>query len=89
MFVPGQRWISTAEPELGLGTVLRVQGRSVQVLFAKAGVLRPYAMESAPLVRAEFRPGQRIAGKGISFLVERVDVREGDRKSTRLNSSHT
>ncbi|MDE1962782.1 MAG: RNA polymerase-associated protein RapA [Xanthomonadaceae bacterium] len=77
MFVPGQRWISTAEPELGLGTVLRVQGRSVQVLFAKAGVLRPYAMESAPLVRAEFRPGQRIAGKGISFLVERVDVREG------------
>ena len=77
MFVPGQRWISTAEPELGLGTVLRVQGRGVQVLFAKAGVLRPYAMDSAPLVRAEFRPGQRIAGKGISFLVERVDVREG------------
>jgi ATP-dependent helicase HepA len=77
MFVPGQRWISTAEPELGLGTVLRVEGRGVQVLFAKAGVLRPYAMESAPLVRAEFRPGQRIAGKGISFLVERVDVREG------------
>ena len=62
MFVPGQRWISTAEPELGLGTVLRVEGRGVQVLFAKAGVLRPYAMESAPLVRAEFRPGQRIAG---------------------------
>ncbi|HET6433723.1 RNA polymerase-associated protein RapA [Dyella sp.] len=77
MFVPGQRWISTAEPELGLGTVLRVEGRGVQVLFAKAGVLRPYAMESAPLVRAEFRPGQRVAGKGISFLVERIDVREG------------
>ncbi|MDR3444588.1 MULTISPECIES: RNA polymerase-associated protein RapA [unclassified Dyella] len=76
MFVPGQRWISTAEPELGLGTVLRVEGRGVQVLFAKAGVLRPYAIDSAPLVRAEFRPGQRVAGKGIAFLVERVEVRE-------------
>ena len=76
MFVPGQRWISTAEPELGLGTVLRVEGRGVQVLFAKAGVLRPYAVDSAPLVRAEFRAGQRVAGKGIAFLVEQVEIRE-------------
>ncbi|WP_049623232.1 RNA polymerase-associated protein RapA [Frateuria defendens] len=76
MYVPGQRWISTAEPELGLGTVLRVEGRGVQVLFAKAGVLRPYAVDSAPLVRAEFRAGQRVAGKGIAFLVEQVEVRE-------------
>ncbi|MEO8746807.1 MAG: RNA polymerase-associated protein RapA [Rhodanobacter sp.] len=76
MFVPGQRWISSAEPELGLGTVLRVDGRTVQVLFAKSGVLRPYALESAPLLRAEFRAGQRVAGKGIAFLVERVEVRD-------------
>jgi ATP-dependent helicase HepA len=76
MFVPGQRWISTAEPELGLGTVLRVEGRGVQVLFAKAGVLRPYAIDSAPLVRAEFRAGQRVAGKGVAFLVERVEIKE-------------
>ncbi|OOG55045.1 RNA polymerase-binding ATPase [Rhodanobacter sp. B05] len=75
MFVPGQRWISSAEPELGLGTVLRVEGRGVQVLFAKAGVLRPYAIDSAPLLRAEFRSGQRVAGKGIAFLVERVEIR--------------
>ncbi|QAU22632.1 RNA polymerase-associated protein RapA [Dyella sp. M7H15-1] len=77
MFLPGQRWISTAEPELGLGTVLRVEGRGVQVLFAKSGVLRPYAVDSAPLVRAEFRAGQRVAGKGIAFLVERIEEREG------------
>jgi len=77
MFEPGQRWISTAEPELGLGTILRIEGRGVQVLFAKAGVLRPYAIDSAPLVRAEFRAGQRVSGKGIAFLVERVETREG------------
>ncbi len=76
MFVPGQRWISSAEPELGLGTVLRVEGRGVQVLFAKAGVLRPYATDSAPLLRAEFRAGQRVSGKGIAFLVEHVEVRD-------------
>ena len=76
MFIPGQRWISTAEPELGLGTVLRVEGRSVQMLFTKAGVLRPYAQDSAPLVRAEFRVGQRVAGKGVAFVVERVEEAE-------------
>jgi len=48
----------------------------VQVLFAKAGVLRPYAVDSAPLLRAEFRAGQRVAGKGIAFLVERVEIRD-------------
>ncbi len=77
MFVPGQRWISAAEPELGLGTVLRQDGRSVQVLFAKSGVLRQYAQETAPLTRAEFRAGQRVAGKGVAFLVERVEIRDG------------
>lgn len=48
----------------------------MQVLFAKAGVLRPYAIDSAPLLRAEFRAGQRVAGKGIAFLVERVEIRD-------------
>ncbi|MEO7199967.1 MAG: RNA polymerase-associated protein RapA [Dokdonella sp.] len=75
--VPGQRWISNAEPELGLGTLLRIQGRSIQVLFATAGVLRQYAIQSAPLARAEFRVGQRILGKGISFVVQSVQEDEG------------
>ena len=48
----------------------------MQVLFAKAGILRPYAIDSAPLLRAEFRAGQRVAGKGIAFLVERVEIRD-------------
>ena len=74
---PGQRWISNAEPELGLGTVLRIEGRSVQVLFATAGVMRHYALHSAPLTRAEFRPGQRIIGNKQSFVVERVSQNDG------------
>ena len=76
-FVPGQRWISNAEPELGLGTVVRLEGRNVQVLFATAGVLRHYAVHAAPLARAEFRVGQKVAGQKQSFVVERVSSAHG------------
>lgn len=76
-FVPGQRWISNAEPELGLGTVIRLEGRNVQVLFTTAGVLRHYAMHAAPLARAEFRVGQRVAGQNHDFVVERVSESQG------------
>ncbi len=71
-FVPGQRWISNAEPELGLGTVVRLDGRTVQVLYATAGVLRQYAKHAAPLSRATFRVGQKISGQRHSFIIERV-----------------
>lgn len=77
VFVPGQRWVSNAEPELGLGTILRIEGRSIQVLFAKSGVLRHYAAHAAPLVRAEFRVGQKVAGKGLSFTIDRVETHHG------------
>ena len=73
-FVPGQRWISNAEPELGLGTVLRVEGRQLQVLFATAGMLRQYATHSAPLARADFRVGQKVIGKGRHFTIERIET---------------
>jgi len=76
-YIPGQRWVSEAEPELGLGTVLRCDDRAVQVLFAKSGVVRNYASHGAPLARAAFRVGQRIAGRGITFVVERIDLRDG------------
>jgi ATP-dependent helicase HepA len=76
-YIPGQRWVSEAEPELGLGTVLRCDERALQVLFAKSGVVRNYSAQGAPLARASFRVGQRIAGRGISFVVERIDLRDG------------
>jgi len=76
LFAPGQRWISTTEPELGLATVLRVDGRMVQLAFPASGLVRQYAVGSAPLTRAEFRAGERIAGNGHAFTIERVE-REG------------
>ena len=76
-YAPGQRWISAAEPELGLGTVPRVDGRNVQVLFAKTGVMRHFAAASAPLVRAAFQAGDRVAANGELLTVQRVEERDG------------
>ena len=76
-FRPGQRWFSSAEPELGLGTVLRLSGRQVQIVFTGSGMLRHYAIGSAPLLRAAFRPGDRVQIDGVAKIVERFEVDGG------------
>jgi ATP-dependent helicase HepA len=75
-FAPGQRWFSSAEPELGLGTVLRLAGRQVQIVFTGTGVVRMYALGSAPLLRAVFRPGERIRVDGQDKTVEHAELLE-------------
>ena len=35
-FVTGQRWISNAEPELGLGIILQAESRRVVIAFPAA-----------------------------------------------------
>ena len=50
-FVPGQRWLSEAEPELGLGMVEDVGPRHVRLEFAASGETRNYAALNAPLSR--------------------------------------
>lgn len=77
MFIPGQRWFSTAEPELGLGTVMRVNGRAVQIVFTGSGVVRQYAGESAPLARAEFRAGDTVRVDGCDLAVQAVTLADG------------
>lgn len=74
---PGQRWFSSAEPELGLGTVMRLNGRQVQLVFTGSGMVRLYALGSAPLLRAAFRPGERIRVGGVDKLVERSELIDG------------
>jgi ATP-dependent helicase HepA len=76
-FRPGQRWFSSAEPELGLGTVLRVAGRQVQIVYTGSGVLRHYALGNAPLTRAAFRAGDRVQVGGDSKVIDRVESDSG------------
>ena len=59
-FTPGQRWISETEPELGLGTVLKVGHGRVQIVFTASEETRLYAAEHAPLQRVRFYAGDLI-----------------------------
>ena len=77
-FIPGQRWMSEAEPELGLGTVLKLAGATVTVGFASAGQTRTYASDNAPLRRVRFQAGETItSAAGASGVVRSVSERDG------------
>src|SRR5262245_36381098 len=77
-FHPGQRWISESEPELGLGSILRVTERRVTAVFKASGEQREYARADAPLHRVQFQTVDTIRDHhDRQFLVETVTEREG------------
>ena len=77
-FIPGQRCISDAESQMGLGTILKVEHRTVSVVFIATGETRTYARETAPLTRVEFAVGDRIITQdGTAVTVEQVDEQQG------------
>ncbi|MGZ8238909.1 MAG: RNA polymerase-associated protein RapA, partial [Methylobacter sp.] len=59
-FIPGQRWISNTESELGLGLILDVAHKRVTVLFLACDEKRMYAQDNAPLTRVRFSVGDVI-----------------------------
>jgi ATP-dependent helicase HepA len=59
-FIPGQRWISNTESELGLGLILEVSFKRVTVLFLASDERRTYASDNAPLTRVSFAVGDII-----------------------------
>ncbi|MDA7896519.1 hypothetical protein N9B47_02530, partial [bacterium] len=58
--VAGQRWVSTNEPELGLGVLLESGGNRVTILFAVANEKRTFAIDSAPILRVRFKVGDEV-----------------------------
>lgn len=75
---PGQRWVSRTEPELGLGTILDVDERSVTIRFTAAAETRRYIGRDAPLRRVRFNVGDEVKDQsGGSFLVETVEELDG------------
>ena len=74
-FIPGQRWISNTESELGLGIVTEAAFNRVTLLFLATGEKRVYARDNAPLTRVRFTEGDVIesleSGKlTVSKLIE-------------------
>ncbi len=57
---PGQRWVSDTEPELGLGTLLRSEGRTLSLLFPASGERRTYALDNNPLTRVHYAAGDPV-----------------------------
>jgi ATP-dependent helicase HepA len=77
-FVPGQRWISDTELDMGLGTVMSVDQRSVKIVFLATGETRVYAKQTAPLTRARFSPGDTVKShEGWNLTIETFQERDG------------
>ena len=77
-FHPGQRWVSNTESELGLGIVLNVANRRVEMTFPAAGEKRTYAVDIAPLSRVRYEVGQQISNiEGDSILITEVEEHNG------------
>lgn len=56
----GQRFISQTEPELGLGIVVNVSSKQIEIQFTLADTIRSYSIDNAPIKRVEFRHGDKI-----------------------------
>ena len=76
--VPGQRWVSDTEPELGLGIVLKVEFGRLEIFFPAAGEHRQYAPDSAPVRRVQFAEGDVIrTHDDEEYPVESVHIEDG------------
>jgi len=77
-FIPGQRWISNAELQLGLGIIIEADHRTVTVLFMAGDESRTYAKQNAPLTRVIYKCGDPINSvDGFSLEITEVEDNEG------------
>jgi ATP-dependent helicase HepA len=77
-FVVGQRWVSHTETELGLGIIVAVEGRRVEISFPAAEEQRLYATQTAPLTRIEYKLGETIRTQDEqAFSVVKIEQFEG------------
>ncbi|MAT52291.1 MAG: RNA polymerase-associated protein RapA [Porticoccaceae bacterium] len=77
-FRPGQRWVSHAEPEAGLGIVVEMTDRRVVISFPAIGEQRTYASDSAPLSRVRYQAEDVIRSADEELMtVVAVEERAG------------
>jgi len=74
-FVPGQRWISNTESELGLGIIALSENRRIEVSFPAVAERRTYASDNAPLSRVIYNVGEEVSDQlgDIFTIIERED----------------
>jgi len=77
-FSIGQRWVSDTESELGLGTVIEVEGRTVGIMFSASGETRSYASHNAPLTRVAYITGEKVRSQqGWMLFVQEIEENDG------------
>ncbi|KJG09338.1 ATP-dependent helicase [Photobacterium kishitanii] len=77
-FALGQRWISDTESDLGLGTVVAIEPRTVTLMFPASDENRLYARHDAPVTRVMFNVGDVIEShEGWSLKVEAIEEDKG------------
>jgi len=77
-FFPNQRYTSKGEPELGVGILTETDNRKVLIYFPLSNEKRLYAVESAPLHRVIFKPGDTILDTNSQpLLIKQVEL-EGE-----------
>jgi len=70
----GQRWISAAELQLGIGMVVEVEHRTVSIVFPATTETRIYSRQDAPLSRVRFNSGDWIQNQqGDELKVVDID----------------
>ncbi len=77
-YIVGQRWVSHADAQLGLGVVVDVEARRITLSFPAVGEERTYATESAPLTRLRFKAGDHISTvDGMELIVTSIAEQHG------------
>ena len=77
-FAIGQRFVSEAEPELGLGLINQIESKTIKILFLGSHTERIYGIKGAPLKRVIFSVGDEITWHdGQKSIVETVEVIDG------------
>lgn len=73
--VTGQRFMSLAEPELGLGLIQESANKKISISFPLANEVRQYGLHSAPLKRIKFEIGDDVSSNdGRTFQVTQLEV---------------
>jgi len=77
-FMVGQRWVSAGELHLGIGMVLDVEFRTVNIIFPSTGETRVYAKQTAPLSRVIFAEDDAISDQnGSEMQVVEAEQHDG------------
>lgn len=81
MYQLGQRWFSEAEPELGIGIVIKVEAKLVTINFPAVALARTYSTNKPPIKRVVYDIGDTIYivenDRELSAVVSEVKEQNG------------